>query len=404
MKLKFNLSLLVKIQICLSLLFIGFFINYSRGIKKQINLSKKEIQGYRQFFDTYKRVKEPDKETVIASQVTLPEQLRYVPSADSQDIVLKTKKVNIRNVFAPHNPSIIQYDNGYLLFFCYSIADNKDSSYIGCVELDKNFDQTDKEFVKIDTFNSNSEDPRVFRVGKEAYLTYSKNEAYIDPSLPATTMNIASINLENYKIQFATELELNFRLVEKNWTPFEYINSHGQPGIFFQYNLKPHKILELPNPKVNHLLHPVFSKHNTYYINPWEDLLIGWGNLQGGTPALKIDDKYLAFFHSSFSDKDGIMWNVMGAYTFKGSPPFQIISMSPHPILFSGIYDSANLCMNSSRKNIIFPAGFVVGKEGDKEVIHLSCGENDSAIKIVTIDKQSLLKHLKPVKGFSIIN
>ncbi|MFS8563830.1 MAG: hypothetical protein LVR00_05750 [Rhabdochlamydiaceae bacterium] len=206
------------------------------------------------------------------------------------------------------------------MFFSYGIEDSINSSYIGCVELDENFEQTDKEFIKINTFNDRSEDPRVFQIGKETYLTYTKNYTIGPDDAPSTTMNIASINLGNYQLRFSTELELNFRLVEKNWVPFEYINTKGIPAIFFQYALSPHKILELPNPKVNHLLHPVFSRNEIFQKTHWTREFTGWGPLEGGTPALKIGDTYLAFFYSSFPDKNGVIWDTLGAYTFENTP------------------------------------------------------------------------------------
>jgi hypothetical protein len=39
-----------------------------------------------------------------------------------------------------------------------------------------------------------------------------------------------------------------------------------------------------------------------------------------------------------------------------------------------------------------------------QDLIHLSCGENDSAIKILTFDKEALLKTLKPIGSSQIEN
>jgi hypothetical protein len=50
------------------------------------------------------------------------------------------------------------------------------------------------------------------------------------------------------------------------------------------------------------------------------------------------------------------------------------------------------------KKQAIFPGGFVIEKKGKQELIHLSCGENNSTITIVTIDKGCLLKQLKKIK------
>ena len=87
----------------------------------------------------------------------------------------------------------------------------------------------------------------------------------------------------------------------------------------------------------------------------------------------------------------------MGAYTFENHPPFRVTSMSPYPILFSDIYDSVPLNTAEARKRVIFPASFVIEKKDGKEWIHLSCGENDASIKIITLDKEILLKGLKRI-------
>ena len=384
-----------KVHIFVSVLFIAFFVSYFVDIHKQISLYKKEIMGYRQFFKQYKREQESAKVTALAPQAFLPEQLRHVPLADTQNIVLKTKKITIRNIAAPRSPSIIKHGNGYLLFFSYNNGIN--SSHIGCVELDKKFEQTDKEFIKINTLNNVSEDPRILQIGKETYLTYTKNDTNEPGDASSTTMNIASINLEHYKLNCTTGLELNFRLAEKNWVPFEYVNSRGNPSILLQYTFSPRKILELPNPKVNHLLHPVFSRNEIFQKTHWTREFTGWGPLEGGRPALKNGDTYLAFFYSSFPDKNGMLWNTLGAYTFENKPPFRLTAISQYPILFAGIYDPPNKSTEMNQRQTILPGGFVIEKEGKQELIHLSCGENNSTITIVTIDKECLLKQLKKI-------
>ena len=382
---KFKPSSLLKIQIFILVAFVGFFINYASSLKKQITLAKKEITGYRRFFENYKRDIDSPKEIATFSQSSSPKKLENIPSIGSENIVLRTKTVPIRNVSAPHSPSILKHGAGYLLFFSYLKADS--SSHIGCVELDKNFEQTDQEFMVIDTHSKNSADPRIFQAGKEIYLTYTSSDADI------TTMNIAGIDLKDYKLKFSTELDLNFRPVEKNWVPFEYISQQGKPEIFFQYNFHPHKVLQLPNPQENRLLHPVFSRQDITYLTDWNKHSTRWGSIQGGTPALKIGNKYLAFFHGSFTSAQGTLSSTMGAYTFEAAPPFRITAMSLYPILFSGIYDSVH--STTPNKKTIIPGGFVVEKKEDQELIHLCCGENDSVIKIITFDKNILFQHMK---------
>ena len=116
-------------------------------------------------------------------------------------------------------------------------------------------------------------------------------------------------------------------------------------------------------------------------------------------------NKFLVFFHSNISaisfkrgvqNKQGFNY-VMGAYTFQAKPPFRITAISHYPILFDGIYNSPHMNTAESKKRIIFPSGFAFEKQDGRDLIHVSCGENDSAIKIVTLDQKTLLKSLKKI-------
>lgn len=123
-----------------------------------------------------------------------------------------------------------------------------------------------------------------------------------------------------------------------------------------------------------------------------------WGEIRGGTPALLIEGQYLAFFHSSFEDRAGIKWYTMGAYTFAKEPPFSMMRISSAPIVFEGIYETALCSAAHPGVRSIYPMGFVREKTDVSDLIHLSCGENDSAIKIVTFDTERLLNSLEVVK------
>ena len=84
----------------------------------------------------------------------------------------------------------------------------------------------------------------------------------------------------------------------------------------------------------------------------------------------------------------------MGAYTFNAAPPFNLTGISKYPILFKGIYETPFINTASIDKRVIFPSGFVVENQDDRELIHLACGENDCSVKIVTLDKEQLLKSM----------
>jgi len=291
-----------------------------------------------------------------------------IPLGESTGVVLRTKAISIRGVPAPFNASIIENGSGYLLFFRYDEF-SYDSpcfyySNIGCVELDANFDQTEKEFKKIDTSNNNSEDPRVVKIGDEIFLSYISMQ---DTCGQQYTMRIALLNLYEYKIQFETTLDLQIQPIEKKWTPFEYINSNNQSKLYFEYYLCPHTILKIKDPRVNSI--EILSSHEDSIVEKsgWPSV---WGEPRGGASPRKIGNQYLGFFHSSF-EKQFLRWYVMGAYTFEEEPPFFITAVSPYPILFKGIYNSP---LHTARPGLrcIFPCGFAIENRDGRDLIHVA--------------------------------
>ena len=87
----------------------------------------------------------------------------------------------------------------------------------------------------------------------------------------------------------------------------------------------------------------------------------------------------------------------MGAYTFEPNPPFRITRVSPYPILFDGIYDSEYKNTAEPCKCIIFPCGYAIKEKNRQVLLQLACGENDSAVKVITFDKDGLLESLVSV-------
>lgn len=313
---------------------------------------------------------------------SLPFPLMNVPFADEAGIILSIKNVAIPFIPAPGNASIGTNENGYLLFFRYdSPKCSQFVSNIGCISLDSNFEPSENECSRIETNSSFSEDARFFKHGEDYFLVYND---LISRSGNQRGIRIGAIDLLKRKLEYVTPLHLDSTKVEKNWTPFSH-----QGQIHFMYTIHPQKIVTLPNPRKN-LLQSSFSP-----LQPSLNWPSQWGLLRGGTPAQLVDGEYLAFFHSSFEDHRGVIWYTMGAYTFAPCSPFKITRISAHPILFKGIYDTPHQIIANPKTRSIYPAGFVYEYREGKELIHLSCGENDSGIKIVSIDKNALLASLK---------
>lgn len=332
---------------------------------------------------------------ITQNRFTLPRELEKVPLIQS-DVLLGVKEIEIRNAFAPYNASIIEYEDGYLLFFRYDLVPhmyfNKIHTFIGYAKLDQDFNQTQEEFIKLDTGSEFSEDPRVIDLNGDLYLVYND---LIEKDSKRRGIHLSKVDLENNQLETKTLIDPGFQPIEKNWSPFVRTSQSKNHKIFFQYNVShPRQLLTLDHP----------TSPNAFKLSqeslcmddiPW---LKAWGKPLGGTPARLVGEEYLSFFHSKFKDRDGIVWYVMGAYTFEAKSPYRVTKVSPHPILYKGIYDVEYRNTAEPKGCIIFPSGFAFSVLHGREVIHLSCGENDSATKILTFDKEFLLETLVPVE------
>jgi len=318
----------------------------------------------------------------------LPSRLQGLPYAEEMGIVLSSKKVSVNGVANPYNASIIENrdGSGYYIFFRYDVRKIdpiKNSSkikktFIGMAELDENFIHKEPSFKKIDTGSLMAEDPRAFYHLDKMYLSYND---LISSKSKSRTIRLAEFDPVSVRLKYTTNLDLRKQSIEKNWMPFSY-----RDKINFVYYVTPHKIIRLEDPRLAKLSEREISRTPQVISKIWESR---WETIHGGTPAKLVDGEYLAFFHSRFKEDD-MFWYSMGAYTFEAEPPFRITGISWHPILFHDLYDTEHVHPSCDRLRCIFPAGFVV----KDDVIHVSAGENDAAIKILTLSKTKLLKSL----------
>ncbi len=323
--------------------------------------------------------------------IPLTKRLSAVSRLDGS-VVLGTRTLHIPGVTAPYNASITECPGGYHLVFRYDFLPNflsfRSFGNIGLVNLDKNFNLK-QDFIRVDTGSRFSEDPRIFLDGDECYLVYND---LINTLSDNRAIHLAKLNPYSGEIESNVELNPCLREIEKNWAPFVYTEADGSSRFCFEYQICcPRRILKLQepdNPSILDISSFEFGKDDF----PWDSDL--WGTPLGGTPARLVDGEYLAFFHSKFIDENWFVWYIAGAYTFEAHPPFRVTAMSPEPIFFEEMYAAPLLNTAESNKQVLFPAGFAIEKRGKKSLIHLSCGENDSAIKIVTIDKDELMKTL----------
>lgn len=329
-------------------------------------------------------------------KITEIPQFQDVPYGEGNGLVIDVRTLNLPTIPDAYNPSIVKKGkNGYIIAFRYDLpwsGVGYKKVTLGLVETDLNFCPK-KEPVLLDTGNDHSPDPRLFFHDGILYISYAHLTEWGSPY--ECCIGLSTIDLNTLSTQNNMDLLYKKGPREKNWIPFSYTNSEGKKELYFVYEFNPFTVVRVQKPitgVIEHPFAPDFSSKKG--LDAWEKR---WGTIRGGTPAILIDGEYVCFFHSSFQEKS-LYWYVFGAITFESKPPFTVKRISSHPIFFKNIYQSSFAPQRNQLIRAIFPAGFVLDRKDHRDVLHVLCGENDSAIKIVTLDKKILLKSLQPVK------
>ena len=387
---------------------------FSWSLYKKVNVIAKESSALYKEILPEKRDQEKEEQIAATWDPSLCKSLKAIPYAEDIGIIKSVKKINIDGVIAPYNASILEDKDGYLVVFRYDIKERKKfaglttpfrekipfpsqkmpfKTFIGSIRLDKELNQI-SPVLRIDTKSDFSEDPRIFTAAGKLYLSYNDMQ---DNDVYSRSMRLAELDKETLQPIFISDIDQHINYVEKNWVPFTRIEASGEEKIYFGYGINPHKIMGMQDPKSNQMDHPIFQHTASLQKMPWKEKK--WGVLRGGTPARLVNGQYLAFFHTLFYEAKR-PWYAMGAYTFEANPPYRVTAISAAPILFKGIYDTPAINTAHSKKKAIYPAGMAFGKEDGKDVIYLSCGENDSSVKILTFDTEALLQSLTPVTPY----
>lgn len=324
----------------------------------------------------------------------------FRPAQNEAKVVTSTKRIFLQNYPGAYNPSIIKYNQGYLLTFRY--LPNRFFqpwiSYIGIVMLDESFEQLsepqllDTRFIFKNT-PSQSEDARIFTHNGKIYLIYNDNMDVTFPSIyERRDMYVVELICGDNRfflcdpVKLYNEEKYNETLWQKNWSPFDW-----KGNLMLIYSINPHEIFAPNLENGNCLLH---SETFTYKSMHWN-----LGTMRGGTPALLVDDEYLTFFHSgtvttSPSSDNAELWHYfMGAYTFSSKPPFEITKITSKHIDHPSFYTYSNY-----DKRVIYPGGFVV----DGSNLLVAYGKDDCEIWIATIDIKELKKSMAPVKAINV--
>ena len=218
-------------------------------------------------------------------------------------------------------------------------------------------------------------DPRIIRYGRH------DEQEYVLFSTFNKEIHNRFFTIKNKIVYFSKSSTLrlmNFTAQEqeKNWMPFIY-----KDDLYMVYSIKPHVIVRFYRSGICEKIYESVPSIN------WE-----WGNLSGGTQAVKInDEEYLTFFHS-FLSPDRANNRVprqyfIGAYTFEAKPPFRILRMTPEPLVWNALYQT----FSESPHIVVFPAG-LVNEDG---IISMTYGDNDGATYLTKFPVQRILNTMK---------
>ncbi len=314
-----------------------------------------------------------------------------VPYADDQRIILATKLLHVPGSAFPFNGTIIRLPatHNYQIVFREQTREHAMiSSRIYSAVFDSAFDALTPATVLDGMPNARLEDPRIFMYNGTLHMIVGLYNA------PTAVPILVSLDQSSLHARAIHQLPVRTRK-EKNWVPFSYREHSKDPEkLYFVYQHNPFEIVTVTNDNI--LKTVVQHEHSGFIKKNWEDR---WGVIRGGTPAIDIGGEYLEFFHSHYTVNRKKLY-VFGAITFTKKYPFTITKISAHPILCRRLYSAQSRFAPAAYSGfkVIFPSGFVVERDHERDILHLICGENDAALRLLTIDTKKLLQSLVTVQ------
>jgi predicted GH43/DUF377 family glycosyl hydrolase len=244
-------------------------------------------------------------------------------------------------------------------------------------------------------FNHLQEDPRLLaRKDGSLVILYTAKHSYQTPQKQGysiATMDCA----QQIKLSDSVLLDgHSMAPVQKNWIPLEY-----QDELYFIQSVNPLVVLKhtTTDEKQVGKLEIVYEGAPLQEL-PWDDK---YGSIKpsirGGTPAIMVKGRYLAFFHSVTQLQAN--WEMktyfMGAISFCPTLPFRIHSISTHPILQDRFYDGP-WARNNVLDYVMFVIGLVIDPK-DSNFVWVSFGHQDKHSYVAKLHVDELYASLEDV-------
>lgn len=169
---------------------------------------------------------------------------------------------------------------------------------------------------------------------------------------------------------------------EKNW---QFFSHEGR--MHFTYSLSPHVVVMLgPRGEVT-------GRHETAPPIHWPH-----GSMSGGTPPIRVGDRYVSFFHSYTRHPSRNRRYTMSAYCFEAKAPFGILGIT-RPLLTGSANDPTIPNPRHAYWNplVIFPTGAHFDEAS--RTWSVLAGVNDSGDALITLRHDQL--HFLPIEAWA---
>lgn len=227
------------------------------------------------------------------------------------------------------------------------------------------------------------EDPRIVQAGGKVLLSYTLS-AYFPQS--ASVQRLVEIDPDSFAVR--AEIPLGHignntgapSVREKNWTFFE------GPGdaLFCLYSLSPHRVHEVSSGRRFQTNQDVFGEWRKKYGDP-----------RGGTPPVKVGDRWYVFFHSCRRHASRRRRYYAGCYSFRWTGThFESKSITRAPLLTASTEDGFLWPEKSCfwEPIVIFPSGAHFDAPTGKWKV--AAGVNDCFLKVFEVPHSDLLRKM----------
>lgn len=209
------------------------------------------------------------------------------------------------------------------------------------------------------------EDPRLFRFRDRPHLAFTGVDGQFGP----THQLYARLSPAADKIERVWAPHyIGRREWEKNWQFFEH-----ERELYAVYEIGPtHKILHVRGDRAD-----LFAETPTR---------LNWsgGEMRGGAPPVRVGDVFYHWFHGARDVHGRRRYNV-GVYAFKAKPPFNVVGMTPDPILWA---DPRN-CPPEIWADVVFPGG--ASYDPGSGLWTVTCGIHDRWFEQLTWRHQDVM-------------